>query len=241
VSGLLDASCRRPTLTGVGDRSGSLDVLMHVAFEGPGAIAARATDRGMTVRTHQLFDGDELPSLGEVERLVVMGGPMGALDDADHPWLAGVRSLLDAAVDAGTPVLGICLGAQLLAAAGGAAVYPGPKPEIGAGRVTLADAAADDPLFGVVQGRRLDVFHWHGDTFDLPAGAVRLAANDRYANQAFRLVHAWGLQFHIELSAPDAARVTAHLGEGRSVSAAALATIEQTGGAIIEAFLDFTP
>lgn len=214
---------------------------MHVGFEGPGAIAARATDRGMTVRIHRLFDGDEIPSLGEVDRLVVMGGPMGALDDTDHLWLADVRSLLDAAVDAGTPVLGICLGAQLLAAARGAAVYPGPTPEIGAGRVTLADAAVDDPLFGVVQERQLDVFHWHGDTFDLPDGAVRLASNDRYANQAFRVAHAWGLQFHVELLARNAARVSSHLGEGRSASAAALATIEHTGGAIIEAFLDFTP
>lgn len=220
---------------------GTLDVLVHVDFEGPGAIADRAAARGMTVRVHRLFAADRVPSLDEVERLVVMGGPMGALDDADHPWLPEVRALLARAVAAGTPVLGVCLGAQLLAAALGARIRRGPAPEIGAGRVDLTAAAAHDPVLGVVDGAALGVFHWHGDTFDLPDGATLLASSDRYAHQAFRVARAWGLQFHVELRAGDAASVSSHLGPRRAVTSAELAEIEPAGRRLIDAFLDVVP
>jgi len=220
---------------------GSLDVLVHVAFEGPAAIADRAAAHGLTPRVHRLFDGDPVPSLDALERLVVMGGPMGARDDVDHPWLADVRTLLGVAVSAGTPVLGVCLGAQLLAAALGAPIRRGPEPEIGAGRVRLTDAAGHDPLFGVVEGRDLAVFHWHGDTFDLPEGATLLASSDGYAHQAFRVANAWGCQFHVELRAGDADSVSSQLGPDRAVTAGELAAIEPVGRQIIDAFLALPP
>jgi GMP synthase-like glutamine amidotransferase len=231
-------SAQRLRIAAMEAARGSLDVLVHIGFEGPAAIADRAAARGLAVRVHRLFAADRVPSLDTVERLVVMGGPMGALDDADHPWLPDVRSLLARAVAAGTPVLGVCLGAQLLAAALGARIRRGPAPEIGAGRVRLTAAAARDPVLGVVGGGDLAVFHWHGDTFDLPDGALLLASSDAYAHQAFRVAHAWGLQFHVELRAGDAASVSSHLGPARGVTSAELAAIEPTGRQIVDAFLD---
>lgn len=220
------------------ERRPRLDVLTTVAFEGPAAIADRAQARGVAVQVHSLYAGAPVPVVGDVERLVVMGGPMGAHDDASHPWLPTVRALLADAVAAGTPVLGVCLGAQLVAAACGAAVFTGPAPEIGPGTVRVWPAGAVDPIFSVVDGDELGVFHWHGDTFDLPDGATLLASSDRYVNQAFRVANAWGLQFHVELRARDAAAVSSHLGSGRSVDAAALAAIAPVGARLIDAFLD---
>ena len=215
----------------------SLDVFTHVGFEGPAAIADIAAERGVIVRTHQLGDGDPLPELDTIQRLVVMGGPMGALDDAEHPFLAQERRLLADAVDHDVPVLGICLGAQLLAAALDARVYPGPEAEIGAGTVNLTPAANDDPVLGVIDTKTLAVFHWHGDTFDLPADAMRLASSERYENQAFRVGTAYGFQFHVELRARDTDLVRSHLGRHHTVSTAELAAVEPDGHHIIDAFL----
>ncbi len=212
---------------------------MHVPYETPAAVADRAVARGMEVRLHRPYAGEPLPEHSSVGRLVVMGGPMGACDDAVHPWLPAVRDLLASLVARGTPVLGVCLGAQLLAAACGGRVYPGPQAEIGPGRVRLQDAAADDPLLGVVQGRDLEVFHWHGDTFDLPEGATLLASSEKYPNQAFRIANAWGLQFHVELRAQDADVVSEHLDAQSSVSPTELAAIAEEGTAVIDAFCRF--
>lgn len=217
--------------------AGTVDVLTHVDFEGPAAIGDRAEAAGLAVRVHDLWDGAPVPALAGIERLVVMGGPMGAQDDRDHPFLAAERSLLAAATTAGAPVLGICLGAQLLAAALGAEVRRGPDPEIGPGSVDLLADASDDALFRVVRGIRLAVMHWHGDTFDLPDGAVHLASSDAYPNQAFRCGSAYGLQFHVELRATDGDVVRAHLGRRYTVTDAQLAAIEPVGTRIIDAFL----
>lgn len=219
-----------------GERRG-VDVLTHVPFEGPAAIADRALAAGLRVRIHRLFAGDPVPAAEHIDRLVVMGGPMGALDDVSYPWLREVRELLATMVEREVPTLGVCLGAQLLAAACGASVYPGPGPEIGPGMVRLTSAALDDPMFGVVDDGDLAVFHWHGDTFDLPRGATLLASSDAYVHQAFRVANAWGLQFHVELRAVDAPSVSDHLGAGLAVSSDDLAAIEPTGARIIDAFL----
>lgn len=217
--------------------AGTVDVLTHVDFEGPAAIGDRAEAAGLQVRVHDLWNGAPVPVLAGIERLVVMGGPMGAQDDWDHPFLADERSLLAAATAAGAPVLGICLGAQLLASALGAEVRRGPDPEIGPGSVDLLADACDDALFRVVRGDRLAVMHWHGDTFDLPDGAVHLASSDSYPNQAFRCGSAYGLQFHVELRANDGDLVRAHLGRRHTVTDAQLAAIEPVGARIIDAFL----
>jgi GMP synthase-like glutamine amidotransferase len=178
-----------------------------------------------------------LPEPGGIERLVVMGGPMGANDDGAHPYLRAERALLRSLVERGTPILGVCLGAQLLAAALGADVRRGPAPEIGAGSVHLCDAAASDPLLATVGSASMPVFHWHGDTFELPAGATHLASSLDYPHQAFRVGNAWGFQFHVELRATDADVVQANLGRGRTVTEAELSAIEPVGAPIIDAFL----
>jgi GMP synthase (glutamine-hydrolysing) len=190
--------------------AGAWVVLQHVPFEGPGLIAPAAAESGLALEVRRLDRADPVPrpsEVGDLGGVVVMGGPMGALDDADHPHLAPERSLLAAAVTAGVPVLGVCLGAQLLAAACHAPVFPGSAgAEIGLGTVELSEDGRADAVLGPA-GRVLPVLHWHGDTFELPAGAVRLASTARYPNQAFRLgKRAYGLQFHVEV---DEAAATA--------------------------------
>ena len=129
-----------------------------------------------------------------------MGGPQDAWGDEAHPYLAGEARLLADATRAGRPTLGVCLGAQLLARGLGARVYRGPRPELGIAPIMLTDAGRSDVLLAPFDGAA--VLHWHSDTFDLPAGAVRLAESPAYANQAFRVgPRAWGVQFHVECSA----------------------------------------
>lgn len=139
-------------------------VIQHVDFEGPGLIGAVLSARGADLRVVRTDEGDALPAVDELDVLVVMGGPMGAHDDAAYPHLAGERELLAAAVAAGIPVLGVCLGAQLLAAALGGTVSRGPAPEVGLGTVSLTDTGRADPVLGPA-GRYLRVLHWHADTF----------------------------------------------------------------------------
>lgn len=131
--------------------------------------------------------------------VIVLGGPMGAYELENHPYLAGEIELIRQRLDDRRPVLGFCLGAQLLAAAAGARVYPGaPGLEIGWAGVELTEAGLVDPLWAGFP-RRFTTFHWHADTFDLPNGAELLARSDHYI-QAFRLgAHAYGVQFHPEV------------------------------------------
>jgi GMP synthase-like glutamine amidotransferase len=165
-------------------------VVQHVAFEGPGLISLEAHSRGMLLAVTRRDRGDPLPPVDEVDGLIMMGGPMGA-DEVRDEW-----PLIAAAVRRGLPVLGVCLGAQVLAAALGGRVYRGPHPEVGHGSVRVL---TDDPVLGPVGGV-LPVFHWHHDTFELPPGAVHLAASDLYEHQAFRFGPlAYGLQFHVEV------------------------------------------
>lgn len=176
-------------------------VLQHLEPEGPGLIGDYLRDAGVEARIHRC-DLDGEPSSGTldaVDAVVVMGGTMDAHRDEGFPTRQSELSLLRAAIEREVPVLGICLGAQLLAIAGGGACYPGANgPEVGWGPVQLSADAGDDPLLGGVEAT-FDALHWHGDTFDLPPGAVHLASSDTYPNQAFRIGPvAWGLQFHLE-------------------------------------------
>ena len=162
-------------------------VLQHVAFEGPGSVARAITDSGAGLSVVRVDLGEAVPppaAVGDMAGLVVLGGPMGVSDDL--PWLRDERALLHEAVAAGLPVLGVCLGAQQLAAALGAEVRRGPAPECGVGEVHLTADAIGDPVFGPAP-TPLPCVHWHGDTFSLPEGAVRLAGNEAYENQAFRV------------------------------------------------------
>lgn len=135
--------------------------------------------------------------------IVVMGGPMGANDAGTLPWIAEEIDLLRRAVHAGVPVWGVCLGAQLLAAALGAAVYTGPVPEVGVFDITLTAAGRDDPVFGGTAG--FPALQWHSDTFDIPSGATLLGSSAAYPNQLFRCGINYGIQFHLEADATLAA------------------------------------
>ncbi|GIG41031.1 type 1 glutamine amidotransferase [Cellulomonas phragmiteti] len=173
-------------------------VLTHAPHEGPGAIARALAGVPYGVRTVLDVAEPRLPALADVSGVVVMGGPMDADDVAGHPGLAAERGLLAAAVDAGVPVLGVCLGHQLLALALGARLHRRTAREVGFAPVRLV---ADDPVLGGLGavGDAPSVLHWHSDEVDLPEGATLLASSDVTTVQAFRAGSALGVQFHPEL------------------------------------------
>jgi len=213
-------------------------VVQHVAYEGPGSVGRAVADSGAELRLVRIDLGDTLPpaeAVADLAGLVVMGGPMGVHDEL--PWLSEERALLRAAVDAGLPVLGVCLGAQQLAAALGAEVRPGAVAECGVGEVHLTTEAIGDPVFGPAP-TPLPCVHWHRDTFTLPEGAVRLAGNDAYENQAFRVgERAYGLQFHVEVTASLAAHWGPHLPAGMYVRASDVAHVGRFGEGIVRRFV----
>lgn len=199
-------------------------------------MAIRET--GAELKVVRIDEGDAVPlpdTVTAIAGLVVLGGPMGVHDDLS--WLEQERALLRAAVAAGRPVLGVCLGAQQLAAALGADVITGPEPECGVGEVHLTPAALSDPVFGPAP-TPLPCVHWHADTFSLPEGAVRLAGNEAYQNQAFRARdRAYGLQFHVEVTGSLVAHWGPHLPTGVFVRAADVAHVGRAGEGIVRRFV----
>ena len=216
-------------------------VIQHVAAEGPGLIAAVARAHGIALDVRRMDRGDTLRKADAMHGLVVLGGPMGVGDAAAYPHLAAELRLVAEACTRGIPVLGICLGAQLLAAAHGARVYRGPAVEIGFGAVTLTPEGTRDPVLGP-SGPSFTAFHWHGDTFDLPAGATHLAVSKQYLHQAFRVGDAaYGLQFHVELD-PALARDWADaLPGGVTLDEKRRAAVELTGRAVLHRFFEGVP
>jgi GMP synthase (glutamine-hydrolysing) len=186
-------------------------VLQHIAMEGAGRIGVVAREMGYRVVEYRLFDGDPPASVPPGDLLVVMGGPMGVGDIGDSRWpfLQRELDLLSGALAQGRAVLGVCLGSQLMAHALGARVFPlqvgepsARLREVGWGAVTFDSTKSDPALAGLSESEM--VVHWHGDTFDLPEGAVLLASTLPCANQMFRFGPcAYALQFHIELAASD--------------------------------------
>jgi GMP synthase-like glutamine amidotransferase len=169
----------------------------HVPFEGLGLLEETLRARGADIEYVDAWQsGDEIPLPPDDAALVFLGGPMSVNDDL--PYLRREMELIRDAATRRLPVLGICLGAQLIAKAFGAAVYPNPQKEIGWFNLHFTDAAARDPLFSGLS--RETVFHWHGETFDLPPGAELLASSDLCRNQAFRRANIYGLQFHLEVT-----------------------------------------
>ena len=174
-------------------------VLQHIACEPPGLYENILLERRTTIERIELDEGERLPDWGGFDLVIAMGGPMSVNDDATLPWLTDEKRLIGDAVRAGIPFFGACLGVQLLAAALGSRVYPGPTPEVGLLAVTLTADGRRDPVTSGLPDRLWTV-QFHGDTFDLPDGAVRLAGSDAYPNQAFRWKQAYGVQFHVEVS-----------------------------------------
>jgi GMP synthase (glutamine-hydrolysing) len=178
-----------------------LIAIQHIGCETPGTIedALRAT--GIGIRHVRVFDNDPVPAeMGEAAGLLVMGGPMSVYEEEWYPFLAEEIRLIQEAIRQEKPVLGVCLGSQLLAAALGARVMKGKLKEIGWHTVDLTDAAASDPLWDGIQ-KSFTAFHWHGDIFELPHGAVPLASSALTRCQAFRYGrNAYGILCHMEVT-----------------------------------------
>lgn len=187
----------------------SVLVIEHLPVEGTGRLGELLLEAGRVVDTVRVHRGDAVPgSPCDREALVVMGGPMGVYETERYPHLGQEINLIKEAIRERVPVLGICLGSQLLAAALGARVRPGPGKELGWHAVELSPQAADDELFRGVP-RAFEPFHWHGDVFDLPTGAVPLARSALTELQAFRFgADAYGFLFHLEATAPQVAAMT---------------------------------
>jgi GMP synthase-like glutamine amidotransferase len=176
-------------------------VLQHVAVEGPGTLAPYLEARGWQLDTVALYAGARLPEEARgYQAVIVMGGPMGVYDEAEYPFLRDEHHFLRRAIAQEVPLLGVCLGSQLLAKALRARVYRNPQKEIGWYTVDLTPAGATDPLFAGLTSP-VPVFQWHGDAFDIPAGAISLASSPLCAHQAFRYgERVYGLLFHLELT-----------------------------------------
>jgi len=220
-------------------------VLQHVVHEGPGSIGTVLGANGIGATVVRLDLDEPLPEAGRLGGLVVMGGPMGVHDVDEHPWLAPERSLIRAAVDAGLPVLGVCLGAQQLAAALGADVTTGPVEEVGPGQVELTADGRRDPVLGPeyngLSGTSLPCVHWHRDTFALPDGAVHLAATRAFPHQAFRFgPTAYGLQFHVEVDEGLAAAWRPLLPGDVALGDADVAWVAGVGRRVLQRFVEVT-
>jgi len=180
----------------------------HVPFEGLGSIEPWLEKAGYEITRTRFFADPVLPEFKTLDFLVVLGGPMSANDEDRFPWLAAEKQFIWNAIAKGKPVLGICLGAQLIANVLGARVYRNPVKEIGW-----------FPIYGIPSQdqtvvefpKAIHAFHWHGETFDLPSGAIHLAKSDACENQAFQMGRSViGLQFHLEMTPQAALDIVAH-------------------------------
>ena len=184
-----------------------VQVFQHVPFEGLGALEPALRRVGCDIGHTRFFADARLPDPARIDALIVMGGPMSANDETTLPWLAAEKDFIRRFHASGKPLLGICLGAQLLASALGARVFPNQEKEIGW-----------HPISGLPHSDRsafcffnsAEVFHWHGETFDLPSGAIHLARSRACANQAYQIGASIGLQFHLETTPATAHALVQH-------------------------------
>jgi GMP synthase (glutamine-hydrolysing) len=179
-------------------------IVKNVSGEGPGTIEDHLCKERIPYSVIDLSIGDSAPQINTFTHLVIMGGPMAVYEMHAFPYLVSEAELIHAAINADKHILGVCLGAQMLAHELGARVYPGFLKEIGWYEVQLSSEGISDSLMAslALPDRNVaQVFQWHGDTFDLPERSVRLSSSDLYANQAFRYgERVYGLQFHIEVT-----------------------------------------
>ena len=170
--------------------------LQHVPFEGLGSIENWLQQAGYGISCTPFFDSVKLPRIEDIDLLIVMGGPMSANDEREYPWLIPEKQFIRSVIEAEKPVLGICLGAQLIANSLGAEVFANPVKEIGWFPIhavpSIHHSAFQFP-------KEIEVFHWHGETFNLPKEAVHIARSAGCENQAFQIGRkVIGLQFHLE-------------------------------------------
>jgi GMP synthase-like glutamine amidotransferase len=179
-------------------------VLQHAGCEPPGVYEDELRSRAIGLHRVLVDGGEPLPDWREFAAIVAMGGAMGAYEDECYPWLGPEKRLIAEACATGKPYWGVCLGAQILAASLGAEVAPGPRAELGVLEVSLTAEARADPVFAEAP-ESFRTLQWHGDTYELPAGATRLAGSNLYEQQAFVLGRAYALQFHLEVDSELAA------------------------------------
>ena len=172
-----------------------IHVFQHVPFEGVGCMESWFNAREARVTYTRLYESYQLPDITGIDLLIVMGGPMNVTDESYYPWLIDEKVFIREAIRTGVPVLGVCLGAQLIAAALGSCIFANKYKEIGWFPVELVNDNCELLPFP----KRFPAFHWHGDTFDLPKGAVHLMRSDGCQNQGFMIgKNVIGLQFHLE-------------------------------------------
>jgi len=185
-----------------------IHTFQHVPFEGLGSIRPFLESAGQTLTFTPFYQSADIPDLDAIDALIVMGGPMSVNDETGFPWLVQEKAFVRRAVETGKPVLGICLGAQLIASALGARIYKNAAKEIGWFPVRKVHGGR---THGFAFPESVLAFHWHGETFDLPTNATLLASSEACANQAFQIgACAIGLQFHLETTPETAQTITAH-------------------------------
>lgn len=172
--------------------------LQHVPFEGPGSIQEWSIKNGHVLTSTNFYEDETLLDLNSIDWLIIMGGPMSVDDEKEFRWLSKEKIFIKNAIETGKTVIGVCLGAQLIAQILGAKVYSNKQKEIGWFPIRLTESAKQDPLFNGLNGE-ITVFHWHGDTFELPKNAVAIATSDACNNQGFIYKqNVLALQFHLE-------------------------------------------
>ncbi len=207
-----------------------IQVLQHVPFEGPAHIGLWAAAHGHPLTTTHLYQEQPLPLLSAVDGVVVMGGPMSIHDEAEFAWLRQEKQWLEAVIAAGKPVLGICLGAQMLAQVLGGRVSKNRDKEIGWWPIHAVDVSAEVPLAAWMP-ERVEVFHWHGETFDLPPGSRHLAASAGCAQQAFLYEQrVLGLQFHLETTPESASLLLHHCGDELQAGGPYVQSVQEISG-----------
>lgn len=173
---------------------------LHVKFEGLGVIEPWLFEKGYSLTFTRFYEEAVLPHVDEIDFLIIMGGPMSVNDEAIYPWLRAEKAWIRSMIERKKPVLGICLGAQLIANALGSLVYPNKDKEIGWFPIVATSNDVKRDVFSFPPS--IEVFHWHGETFDLPKDALSLAKSTACTHQAFQLGnHVIGLQFHLEMTA----------------------------------------
>lgn len=187
--------------------------LQHVPFEDPANILVWAKEREHRLTRSLLYEGDALPNMNDFDALIVMGGPMSVHDVKEYPWLVQEKAFIDQTIKTEKPILGICLGAQLIAESLGAKVYGNSHKEIGWFPICKTPYA-DGIRCSAKWPASFTVFHWHGETFDIPNGAVRLASSEACVNQGFAMGdHIIGLQFHLESTQDSVTQLITHGGD----------------------------
>lgn len=186
--------------------------LQHVPFEKLGSIEPWSRTHGYSLSATKFYQGDPLPEMKSIDWLIVMGGPMNIYEEDKYPWLVQEKKLIEQAIKERKVVIGICLGAQLIADVLGAKIFQNQYKEIGWFPIYLTDKAKESPLFNFLP-QKLNVFHWHGDTFDLPAGAAQVAQSEACHNQAFIYNgKVLALQFHLEVMLENVQQIIAYCG-----------------------------